>query len=398
MEKIVFIALCVFLAVSCVSGGSEDSGVTVISKENTKMYDDKGLIPDFVEEWDFIKLETSEQSLLHDAFNVNVDDGMIFIFSSPNSVTSGATKQEIKVYDKSGKFLHNIGAFGHGPGEYSYIGKWALNKKEKYVAIHDADKLKKYNYRGEFIEAVDVENDLSMLALFYFLPDDNLLGINWITDVSNEQMLLYDKDFKKKEPLAFTDFKLENSNGGMLSLTDRYGISVFNDHVMVLREFCDTLYVYEEGKLQPRFYFELSRSIPAGFKFKETYDMVALQEEINEIGYHQRRLRRVFETADYYIFLGNNPVIWSKKSDTGMKFGKSKYTSPVPNATIICAEGNTLIGSMDAVSLMEYRERCEEEGMELSAKQKELFAGFDEEDNPVLITYTFKTEKSTSTF
>lgn len=120
--------------------------------------------------------------------------------------------------------------------------------------------------------------------------------------------------------------------------------------------------------------------------------MMELQQMLNERGYRNNRIGKVFEADDYYAFLGPNPIIWNKKSDKGVKFGKNKETSSVPFANIICAYGKTLVGSIDALALMEYRERCGEEGIELSPKLKALFDGFTEEDNPVLIKYKLKTD------
>ena len=403
MKKAVVTTLCfaaIAVLVACDSKSHSGGDAVVISSENTKTYDDLGMIPDFVEEWDFIRLETSENSLVDGGrSDIAIDGDLIFVFSSPGLVMysdkDGHTRQEIKVFDKTGKFLNNIGRIGNGPGEYIGIPRWVLNRYEKYVAIFDInDRMLKYGYDGEYLETVDISDKFQDIVSLLFLPDGNLMGYAWLGNPTPEEILLYDKDRNVTDTLASLafDFEVNSSDRSRRSFGGKNMVGIRGEDVMLARNFSDTVYAYKDKKLYPTYYLDISHSLPDGFKFRQVYVNVnELSEDLNSKKYSENMLYGVFSTDQYDIFLKpGKPIVWDKKRGQGIRFGTNKNISNIPETYVICVDGDRLVGSIEALKLIEYKEKLAEEGIEPTSKLRALFNGLAEDDNPVLITYKLK--------
>ena len=63
----------------------------------------------FADELQIVKLDNRDEALVP-VRNVIVSDNYILVW--------GKDQTPFKLFDKSGKFLANVGAFGQGPGEY----------------------------------------------------------------------------------------------------------------------------------------------------------------------------------------------------------------------------------------------------------------------------------------
>ena len=66
----------------------------------------------FADELQIVKLDNRDEALVP-VRNVIVSDNYILVW--------GKDQTPFKLFDKSGKFLGNVGAFGQGPGEYQLI-------------------------------------------------------------------------------------------------------------------------------------------------------------------------------------------------------------------------------------------------------------------------------------
>jgi len=404
MKQLFTIASCfatvATMLVSCGSNPRSSGDVVVISSENTKTYSDLGMIPDFVEDWDFIRLETSEKSLLMDARDCHIDDDLIFIKSTPTAtggVYYGVIQQEIKVFDKTGKYLYNIGSFGKGPQEYASMffgGGWYLNRYEKYIDIYDnaGNRMVKYGYDGKFIEAIDVNGKLNSFSSLCFAPDGNSFIYKPLGGQADEEIVLLDKEFNAIDTLASLGSRFEEHD----VLNTPYianCISYNRKEVLMTKYYCDTVFTYNNGELYPAYYMDISRSIPDGFRFKPVYrNSNDLKDDLPN-NFHDNAISKIYDIEKYCIFnCGGNYIVWDKKERKGIRFGKNTEVStvPVPNIMWISIDDDRLVVGISALRLIEYKERLAEEGIELTPKLRALFDGLAEDDNPVLITYKLK--------
>lgn len=98
------------------------------------------------EDYIFIPLETTDESLLSTIDKICIDNDYIFI----NDAGSGKVFQ----FTCNGKFVRTIGKKGRGPNEYSKISDISINKKTKNLCLIDggAAKLLYYDYEGTCVK------------------------------------------------------------------------------------------------------------------------------------------------------------------------------------------------------------------------------------------------------
>ena len=381
---------------ACSAPDSKQEGLIVMDESNTKVYPKMDMLVDLVDEWEVVPLESSAQALLHSANIIEADESLFFILSSPNAISPG-TKQEIKVFDYSGNFLHNIGVFGRGPEEYSGISRWSLDRARKQVWIYNSSEVIKYGYDGKFVEKIEVDGKLGFLSIFKILPDENVLIFKGLEEESNVSHILTDHNFNIIDTLKTFGFSFSSDSPGMasMSLWTNDIVSINDNSVLLSRFLCDTLFRYSEKKLVPAYYIPLDLSLPKGFSLRSEYDFGNLIEELGAQGldfFKNGFVRTVFETDTYSIFIKGKQSVWNKELMKGAIFGKEGNTMTIP-IRLICADHNSLIGSIDAIRLVQYKEKCESEGVTLPVQLKELFdGGFNEENNSVLFRYKLKTK------
>ena len=60
--------------------------------------------------YEFVQLETTDESLLDGIFQIRITEDRLFIINQKFD--------KVLVFNKNGKFIATIGSFGSGPGEY----------------------------------------------------------------------------------------------------------------------------------------------------------------------------------------------------------------------------------------------------------------------------------------
>ncbi|MCH7410553.1 6-bladed beta-propeller [Belliella sp. DSM 111904] len=115
----------------------------------TVNFDNKSEIKyeDYIEFVKYVKLETTDESLIGAVDKLLFDDDMIFV------IDKQVTKS-IFVFDDKGKFMHKIHAVGDGPDKYFSILDVSLDVTNKLICLVDLDgrRIKFYTYEGDFIE------------------------------------------------------------------------------------------------------------------------------------------------------------------------------------------------------------------------------------------------------
>ncbi|HBF96183.1 MAG TPA: hypothetical protein DDZ57_04265 [Porphyromonadaceae bacterium] len=64
----------------------------------------------------------------------------------------------LKLYDKQGKFIRNIGKIGQGPGEYGVINNVYMDEKADriYILAFDTDKVLVYDFEGNILDPISL--------------------------------------------------------------------------------------------------------------------------------------------------------------------------------------------------------------------------------------------------
>ena len=268
MKNVIMISVLLLLVSSCKCGRKtnidSDSAsftlsepytvVKVSSKKNSvfslKIDDlsDEVRVPlsSLVESVEIVKLDNSEEALIGGNQGVSVYDNYILV--------KGYNQSPFKLFDKKGKFLNSIGAYGRGPNEYLNVYDYHLDEENEviYILPWQSDKLLRYDLKGKPLPTItlvqqapkgvfSVDTKAERVSVFV-LPFSTAPLVAWVQDFDGNVISKIPTG-----PLALhPDYSNEVSN---TRNTDNFDVFIFQFG----GKLPDTLYHYSpKGVLQPK--------------------------------------------------------------------------------------------------------------------------------------------------
>lgn len=159
MKKMIFACTAFALLAACQSSPKKTEtsngtkSVVVLNESDVTQKKDVKL-SELVEDFRIVRMDNRDEAL----FKLNG------IAISENYICIKQGSQEvIKLYDKAGKFITNVGAIGQGPGEYSFIYDIAMDEKNGYIYVSpfaSSRKIMQYNLKGEFVNEYTLKGDI----------------------------------------------------------------------------------------------------------------------------------------------------------------------------------------------------------------------------------------------
>jgi len=303
------------------------------------------------EELQVVKLDDSDEALVP-VRNTVVSDHYILVY--------GEQQTPFKLFDKSGKYLANVGAFGQGPGEYQLVYDAQIDEEmgRIYLLPWNAKALLAYDLKGQYVQSIPlptlvpkgkfrVDGRDSTLSVFV-LPFDNLPYVAWRQDLRGNLL-----DSVPGRHLAvrpdFSNEVVSNKVGGQFDVM----LCTFFE----LRP--DTLYHFAEGRLHPRFTTDfggedipihLSQELPGLFA-----GYVAIKKQVGEKLY-------TTEVPSYYVM--------DKKTLRGAFYRfVNDYLGNMP--INLLANGDYYTLNMEPTQLKEALEKHLEVNPDLPAEERE---------------------------
>lgn len=254
-------ACTVFTACQTKQEGSHASLVNVNGKEvincNISEVSDTidFLLSDLVENCEMVALETNDSSLFESVYHISISNSYIAIHSRG--------QMPIKLFNRQGKFIRNIGKIGRGPGEFNYLYGIQLDEAANRIYLTPSA-----NATQLIVYSLDNIN-LPSIPLVYKQTKCNAY-------VENNVVTVLSMPFKRKDmepiPIAYqqtTDGTLiqeiktpehlvinpRNEKGQFVGFNNEISTS-FNGDAPDLYIMCfDTLYHYntDANKLEPQF-------------------------------------------------------------------------------------------------------------------------------------------------
>lgn len=125
-------------------------------------------LSDLVEDFQIIRFENKDEAFFK-AFWMYFSDNYICIRQSGNP---------IKLFDKSGRYLGNVGNIGQGPGEYNHIYDILLDEKGQsiYVTPIVGDNVLHYDLTGKYIDKLRFGEKINKGRMF-LSPDASTLSL-----------------------------------------------------------------------------------------------------------------------------------------------------------------------------------------------------------------------------
>jgi len=224
------------------------NGSQVVTCDFTKLNKSFDLpLSELVEDLKIVKLENKDEALV----------GLGYTTLSDNYILVRNTRQNpYKLFDKSGKYIASIGAYGQGPGEYLNVYDDFIDEKHKkiYVLCWQTEKVLVYDFTGKALDPIPlpyrvpkgkifVDGDHSLISIC-ILPFENLPVVAWSQDFKGN----IKKSIKSAHlsvPVDFGNEVFSTKNTGTFDCN----IFKFNDRRP------DTLYHYSrrDFTLKPKF-------------------------------------------------------------------------------------------------------------------------------------------------
>lgn len=248
--------VCYFLLIallsSCSDAQKEDGSITFVNVNGNEVMVTtineikiKETIPlsDLIEDCELIRFDNKDEAL----FKV----WWIYITMTDKHIGVRQEGDVYKLFDRSGKFLCNVGARGNGPGEYSTSIYDEIIDEESgkiYFSQYVGDKILMYDLNGKHIKDITLPYKLNkpkialsgdgiLTAVHMPFANDKAFAVQFDTDGN----ILYEM-----EPTE--SMRVQNFDGEIFSLRN-------TDAFDILHSSIDTLYHYDlqNNSLQPVF-------------------------------------------------------------------------------------------------------------------------------------------------
>lgn len=291
--------------------GSGDDAVKVIEQNGHELYvcdyfkvKDTPVtlkLSDMVEPLEIIKLENDTNAMI----------GYSNVYLSENYMLLRPDwKSPVKLFDRQGKYLNDIGTIGRGPGEYTTVYDMQIDEKRGmvYFLPWTNNVLYCYDLKGDFKSAVPLAGRLPKGK---FKVQDNLLTVVALPFDRGVKWAAFCQDFD-------TGRLLDSVAAGPYAVNSDYSNELNGDwdnnsfYFFVWKGKQDSLYHYEPGKnsLTPCF----------------TVDYGGIEE----IPIHDYR-----ETGDYFWFT----------TSTIVQTGKNTYTNKTEKSILVDKKNRTATSS-----------------------------------------------------
>jgi hypothetical protein len=141
---------------SAISTTTIDDSNVIVAKLG-QINNDAVDISGFIDSVEFVKLETSPNSLIAEITRVVLVDSLIIVVDG--------RMNRLLAFDHNGKHLYNIAKLGRGPGEYHEITKVMWDNDKRELALYDiaSRKLLFYTVNGQFLRSIDDFNGRSVI-------------------------------------------------------------------------------------------------------------------------------------------------------------------------------------------------------------------------------------------
>lgn len=227
-------------------------------------------------------LESLEIVKLDSDTSATIGGGTVY-FSDNYMMIPAGYRQPVKLFDRKGNYLRNIGKVGRGPGEYISLYDMQIDEKNKRIFLMpwQTRYLYEFNMEGDFVKPIpmmggapkakfSVDGDrLTVLALPF-------KGLKW---VAFQQTL----DGKLLDSVPVGQFEINERNpynNELYGSRDNHYVHIFRS----MGKIQDTLYHYVPGKsgLIPKFTVDFGNTVPPIHEYREFGDYFYFETSVTK--------------------------------------------------------------------------------------------------------------------
>jgi len=216
MRRSVILVTTLFAALSaismlctCKSRVNTDSSLQIT--QNDVIHLDGSFEENFLESWEYVFLEDDNpDALMGYVEGVLYDDSLFFVMADRH--TGGLP--QIKVFDRQGHYLHNIGHIGRAKNEYLSIFDCAIDIDHNEIIILDAldNSIKRYDYQGNFLgkatrEPTTITDGFLEAEFVKYLSNGSIINYSSVSIVPIYDCYMLTTQGKYRSPFVMTDYR-----------------------------------------------------------------------------------------------------------------------------------------------------------------------------------------------
>jgi hypothetical protein len=346
-------------------------------------------LSDIVESVDYIPLETNDNCLLKtiSPYHFIVSENHILIKS----------QSTLYLFNRSGKFIAQIGRVGQGPGEYleHHVFPLYMDEINQKIIIHTTylNRLMYFDFKGKFIQSAPVHLEDGGIKIWIYNHILSMDGVQFQPDFTYK---IYDSDFQpivnRVRPLRLNQSEVRTLFN--MPVGGPFSYYIFNDQIHTRESVLnDTLYMVDHKN----FLFIPKYTLSVG-KYAYSSDIIFGTNPQRFFDRSKGRIciNSIFETKDF-LFMRHNTsyCYYNKKQEQIFSLNSS---SGIPNDYSggldfwpMYQKNNELIGFYDAYLFEENINKLKSKGTQKVIDQlKKLDKEIDPEDNPIMVVVKLK--------
>ena len=328
----------------------------------------------------YIPLETNRQSIIGEISKVVCFNDRFYILDS-------AITGSVYIFDKDGKYISKISRKGEGPGEYTRIYDFDIDRFANEIVIFTGSPLKiiRNTMEGKFISEIHPPCYADK-----FIPLQNKISAIYLEYGDNTPFL------KEEYNLIFVD-STSTLKGGVLKYDHSRISNHFSKGLSIFYHYDSNSYFYPALK-DTIYRVGLNQITPVyAFNFgKDSFAKRILQKDVNE---QDKYFEEQSPPSFFYIFETNHVLCYFFSCNKGLYRGYYSKSTGKTFVGAICANnryflgspiGNTdevLIDQLVTLVLVGYKNNLGRLSQEIDPGLYEIINAYKETDNPVLVTY-----------
>jgi hypothetical protein len=388
-NKIIYTLIYLIIVISCTSKESTDTtqgSITNNSKieiinplEKSSLTEDEFV--NLVSDLKYIPLKGDSNSLIAEMTKVIEHENFFYVLDRKYAA--------IRIFDKKGEFKKNISNVGSGPGQYISLNGFEIDEEKNEIIIYSLESMKLIHYTldGVFLN----EKKISFFGSEFVI---NTKLKNYAYFLNNNPSLE-----KQNYNLVYTDYE-NKTNNNFFAFSKESGYSMdfsggitkgesgivyntpLNDTIYNCNESCEAKYVIDFGSLKcPEDVKKNMMKIPELMKYsyveskiyesKQALIFPFSYQRYSYTAYYDKKNKKLIsnrDTPNLSFFIMRPPVGLNTKTNTFFSYISKDFVDMAKNR--------------DSKILEKLRKK-NREFVSLLEKLKD-------EDNPILISYSFK--------